>query len=68
MKKEAVQGKKILVVGMGRSGKAAVSELHKLGAIVHAQDSNPVEKWIRSSLLSWNANKFHLTSGRIQLI
>ncbi len=44
MKKEAVQGKKILVVGMGRSGKAAVSELHKLGAIVHAQDSNPVEK------------------------
>lgn len=44
MKKEAVQGKKILVIGMGRSGKAAVSELHKLGANLRAQDSNPVEK------------------------
>lgn len=40
--KVSVQGKKILVVGMGKSGKAAVSELHNLGAEVYAQDMNPV--------------------------
>lgn len=39
-----VSAKKILVVGMGRSGIAAVKELHKLGATVTAQDINTVDK------------------------
>ena len=38
-----VSAKKILVVGMGRSGIAAVKELHKLGATVTAQDINSAE-------------------------
>ena len=36
MMRDEVKGKKILVVGMGKSGKAAVQELHKLGAQVVA--------------------------------
>ena len=39
-----VSDKKILVVGMGRSGMAAVKELHALGSTVTAQDINTVEK------------------------
>ena len=39
-----VSNKKILVVGMGRSGMAAVKELHALGSTVTAQDINTVEK------------------------
>lgn len=39
-----ISSKKILVVGMGRSGIAAVRELHNLGATVTAQDINTVDK------------------------
>lgn len=39
-----VSGKRIIVIGMGKSGKAAVTELHNLGAIITAQDSNKEEK------------------------
>nr|WP_298875388.1 UDP-N-acetylmuramoyl-L-alanine--D-glutamate ligase [uncultured Mogibacterium sp.] len=39
-----ISSKKILVVGMGRSGVAAVKELHILGATVTAQDINTVDK------------------------
>lgn len=39
-----ISTKKILVVGMGRSGIAAVRELHTLGATVAAQDINTVDK------------------------
>ena len=39
-----ISSKKILVVGMGRSGIAAVRELHNLGASVTAQDINTVDK------------------------
>lgn len=39
-----IKGKKILVVGMGRSGKASVRELKALGALVYAQDISPVDK------------------------
>lgn len=41
--RDEVKGKKILVVGMGKSGKAAVQELHKLGAQVVAQDVHTVD-------------------------
>jgi len=44
MNREDLAGKKILVVGMGRSGKAAVCELHLLGAEVYAQDIKSVAK------------------------
>ena len=44
MNREAVKDKKILVVGMGRSGKAAIHELHQLGAEVYAQDASPMNK------------------------
>ncbi len=44
MNRETVKGKRILVVGMGRSGKAAIYELHNLGAEVCAQDSSPMNK------------------------
>ena len=43
MMRDEVKGKKILVVGMGKSGKAAVQELHKLGAQVVAQDVHTVD-------------------------
>ena len=39
-----ISSKKILVVGMGRSGVAAVKELNTLGATVTAQDINTVDK------------------------
>lgn len=39
-----VADKRILVIGMGKSGKAAAEELHKLGAVVTVQDSNDVTK------------------------
>jgi UDP-N-acetylmuramoylalanine--D-glutamate ligase len=39
-----ISNKKILVVGMGRSGRAAVCELHVLGAEVVAQDISPADK------------------------
>ena len=42
--RESLKGKKILVVGMGKSGKAAVRVLQSIGAIVTAQDSSPAEK------------------------
>ena len=41
--RDEVKGKKILVVGMGKSGKAAVQELHKLGAQVVAQDVHTMD-------------------------
>lgn len=41
--RDEVKGKKILVVGMGKSGKAAVQELHKLEAQVVAQDVHTVD-------------------------
>ena len=46
-----VSDKKILVVGMGRSGMAAVKELHALGSTVTAQDINTVERGYR--ILFW---------------
>lgn len=39
-----INGKKILVVGMGRSGTASVRELCALGARVSVQDISPVDK------------------------
>lgn len=39
-----LKGKKILVVGMGRSGIAAVKVLHILGADVRAQDINSIDR------------------------
>ena len=42
--RELLKDKKVLVVGMGKSGKAAVTVLHELGAVVTAQDSMPENK------------------------
>lgn len=39
-----MKGRKIMVVGMGRSGMAAVKELHALGAVVTAQDIHTLEE------------------------
>ena len=38
-----MKGKKVLVVGMGRSGKAAVEALCQAGAVVSAQDSKTAD-------------------------
>ncbi len=43
MSKLDINGKKVLVVGLGKSGIAASLLLHRHGAIVTATDSNPVE-------------------------
>lgn len=42
--REYLKGKKILVVGLGRSGKAAITAMHELGAVPVAQDSSAAEK------------------------
>ena len=42
--RESLKNKRILVVGMGKSGKAAIEVLIGLGAIVSAQDSNTADK------------------------
>jgi UDP-N-acetylmuramoylalanine--D-glutamate ligase len=45
-----VKGKKILVVGLGRSGVAAAEFLHARGAIVTANDAQPEEKLAAAGL------------------
>lgn len=42
--RDSLRKKKILVVGMGKSGKAAVRVLHSIGAAVTAQDSSSESK------------------------
>lgn len=42
--RESLKGRKILVVGLGKSGKAAVYALKELGAVVAVQDSATPEK------------------------
>lgn len=42
--RESVKGKKVLVVGLGKSGKAAIHVLADLGADLYAQDASPKEK------------------------
>ncbi len=42
--KEVMASKKVVVVGLGRSGKAAVQTLNALGATVTVQDSSPIDK------------------------
>lgn len=42
--RDSLKNKKILIVGMGKSGKAAIEVLCGLGAIVSAQDSNTADK------------------------
>ena len=44
MNQNEMKEKKVLIVGMGRSGKAAAEVLHGLGAEVVCQDSSPAEK------------------------
>ncbi len=50
--REAVRGKKILVVGMGRSGVAATKALHSLGAEITCQDSKTRDK-VDPKLVTW---------------
>ncbi len=47
-----VKDKKILVVGMGKSGIAATRELYKLGAIITVQDSKEKEA-VSQPLVNW---------------
>ncbi len=42
--RETLKGKKVLVVGLGKSGKAAVEALDELGAYVSGQDNSPADK------------------------
>ena len=42
--RDYLKGKKILVVGLGKSGKAAVEALNELGALVSGQDNSPADK------------------------
>lgn len=42
--RETLKGKKVLVVGLGKSGKAAVEALVELGAYVSGQDNSPADK------------------------
>ena len=50
--KESLKGKRVLVVGMGKSGKAAVKVLADTGALVSVQDSTSEEK-IDADFLSY---------------
>ena len=40
-----IKGKKVLVVGMGRSGIAALQAMLKLGADVTVQDAKRLTRW-----------------------
>ncbi len=40
-----IKGKKVLVVGMGKSGIAAIQAMLKLGADVTVQDAKMLMKW-----------------------
>ena len=51
-----MKGKKVLVVGMGKSGIAATQAMVKLGANVAVQDSKPAEK-IDQNLLAYFKNQ-----------
>lgn len=42
--RDSLNGKRVLVVGMGKSGRAAVRVLHELGAAVTLQDSAAADK------------------------
>ena len=42
--KETLRGKKILVVGLGKSGKAAVRALNEAGAVTEVQDSKGADR------------------------
>ena len=52
MDRNSIQGMKVLIVGMGRSGKAAAEELHKLGVEITCQDSSPAAK-IGPKFVTW---------------
>ena len=50
-----LKGKKILVVGMGKSGESAAKVLHELGSRVSVQDSS-VRENLNPSILSYIKN------------
>jgi len=60
--RESLKGKKILVVGLGKSGKAAVRALNELGADVEGQDAATADR-LDTQFLSHTENqniKLHL--------
>ena len=63
-----MKGKKVLVVGMGRSGIAATQAMVKLGAKVSVQDSKPADK-IDPNLLAYftAATARSMISSRFEL-
>ena len=42
--RKIIAGKKVLVVGLGKSGKAAARALNNAGAVVSIQDSSTADK------------------------
>ena len=61
--KKSFKDKKILVVGMGKSGKAAVHALLSLGAKIFAQDSNTADKMDAEFIKYLNENKVQTYFG-----
>lgn len=63
--KESLKGKKILVVGLGKSGKAAINVLHGIGANLSVQDSNPLEKFDKEFIEFLDGNKIVKYLGEV---
>lgn len=59
-----MKDKRVLVVGMGRSGKAAVQALTRMGCIVSVQDSKPEDALDKDFLLFLNENKISKYLGK----
>ena len=63
---ENIKGKKVLIVGMGKSGIAAVQAMLALGAEVSIQDAKERNAVDGQLLNFWKANRFAVTSMRFR--
>ncbi len=54
--KKSLNGRKVLVVGLGKSGKAAARFLHEAGAVVTVQDASTADK-LDTQFLSYMQNE-----------
>lgn len=63
--RNSLKNKKVLVVGMGKSGKAAIDVLHGLGAKISAQDSNTADKMDATFIETLKNNNVNMYFGDI---
>ena len=57
--RKKLRGMKVLVVGLGKSGKAAVKVLHDAGAVVSVQDSSEADRLDTQFLRYMENEKIH---------